>query len=66
MKLVERSNYPGWDNYPVYECKTSEAMIEVSSWCRKNSIEIFLVSSGWHGYQFQVRTLHDWFLLRWA
>ena len=66
MSIAERSSYPGWNNHPVYRCKTTDAWYEVSSWCRENEVETFLLSSGSTGYEFQVRTFHAWFVLRWS
>jgi hypothetical protein len=66
MKTVERSSYPGWNNYPVYCCTTTNNWYEVSSWCHESGVETFLLSSGSNGYTFQVRSLHPLFVLRWS
>ncbi len=66
MKTVERSSYPGWNNHPVYHCRTTDAWHEVSSWCYQSDVETFLLSSGPMGYIFQVRKLHPLFVLRWS
>ena len=66
MKVVEKSSFPGWNNYPVYMCKTFDTWHEINTWCRNNGVETFIVSSGANGYQFQVRTMYEWFVMRWS
>lgn len=66
MSQVEKTSYPGWNQYPVYRCKTTADWHEVSTWMRKNSCDHFLLSSGSNGYVFQVRENYFLFLLRWA
>lgn len=65
-RQVERSTYPGWNNYPVYKCRYSDEHNEVYDWMRANGCEHFLLSSGGSGYVFQVKTNHEWFILRWS
>jgi hypothetical protein len=66
MSKVFKSSYPGWNNYPVYQCSKTDDWFEVSSWLRKNDCDHNLLSSGGHGYIFQIRKNYDWFLLRWT
>jgi hypothetical protein len=66
MTKVLKSSYPGWNNHPVYQCSETEDWYEVSSWMHANDCEPFLLSSGGHGYIFQVRKHHAWFVLRWS
>jgi hypothetical protein len=66
MSKVFKSSYPGWNNYPVYQCSKTDDWFEVSSWLRKNDCDHNLLSSGGHGYIFQIRKNYDWFLLRWS
>lgn len=65
LKKVQPSSFPGWDNYPVYLVLGWEDYEEVRLWMRENGVESFLVSSGVHGYRFQVQTNHEWFMLKW-
>lgn len=62
---VTKTKYPGWNDYPVYHCKTPTEYRELSAWMRKNRVEEFLLSSGSAGYTFQVRSNHIWFAIRW-
>lgn len=65
MNKVEKTSYPGWNNFPVYQCAKTEDWREVSSWMYENESDHFLLSSGSSGYVFQVRANHEWFALRW-
>jgi hypothetical protein len=62
---VNKTTYPRWNNHPVYECKL-EDYNEVKNWMYQNNCDPFLLSSGAHGYIFQVRNNHLWFVLRWS
>lgn len=64
MTKVTRSEFTGWNNHPVYYCKTYEDYTELRQWMCDNNVDCFLVSSGSGGYKFQVVTNHDWFSLR--
>jgi hypothetical protein len=66
MNKVLKSSYPGWNNFPVYQCNKTDDWHEVSTWMHRNSCEPFLLSSGSTGYVFQVRKNLAWFLLRWS
>jgi len=66
MKKVIKSSYPGWNEYPVYQCMETNHWYEVSFWSHQNDCEHFLLSSGSHGYVFQIRKNHEWFELKWA
>ena len=65
MNKVESTSYPGWNNFPVYQCKRTDDWHEVTTWMHKNKCDSFLLSSGSTGYVFQVRSNHEWFVLRW-
>lgn len=62
---VESYRYPGWPDHPSYIVGTYKEYIEITDWMYKNKIDQFLLSSSSTGYIFQVRTNHEWFLLRW-
>jgi hypothetical protein len=67
MKVVERVSYPGWDDYPVYHCKEGfDYYISVGLWCAENNVETFLIWVSTDGYTFQVKSNHEWFVLRWS
>ena len=66
MTKVEKTSYPGWNNFPVYQCKKTDDWHEVSTWMHKNECEPFLLSSGSTGYVFQVRENHFLFALKWS
>jgi hypothetical protein len=63
---IERVKYPGWNEHPCYQVKTFQDYLQILSWMKHNQVENFQLSSGAHGYTFQVKTNHDWFLLRWT
>jgi hypothetical protein len=65
MNKVLKSSFPGWNNHPVYQCSETDHWYEVSQWLHKNACDHNLLSSGSHGYIFQVRKNHEWFALRW-
>ena len=65
MNKVLKSSFPGWNNHPVYQCSETDHWYEVSQWLHKNACDHNLLSSGSHGYIFQVRKNHEWFCLRW-
>lgn len=62
---VKRSEYPGWDNYPVYYCKEYMIYKEIFYWMWKNEVDFEVLTTGTYGYKFQVKSRHDWFVLRW-
>lgn len=62
---VQRTYYPGWHTFPAYICKTMKDWHEVEVWMRQCDVDHFMLASGSGGYTFQVRTNHDWFVLRW-
>ena len=65
-RKVERSTYPGWNNFPVYRCNNSDDYHEVLTWMLRNNCKEFLLqtcSTGSH--IFQVKSNHEWFVLRW-
>lgn len=61
---VTRTSYPGWNNYPVYHAPY-ETYQKVDAWMRSNGVDSFLLQSGSMGYVFQVKSNHEWFVLRW-
>lgn len=63
---VTKTTYLGWNNYPCYHVRTYQEYRIVSKWMQENHCEEFVLSSGSGGYTFQVRSNHEWFLLRWA
>jgi hypothetical protein len=63
---VEKIGYAGWNDYPVYLCRTYNDFTQIGNWCYNNGVETFLVSSGGGEYRFQVKSNHDWFVLRWV
>lgn len=63
MKIVERTTFQGWTDYPVYSC-SCEHYREVSIWMRQNRVEEFMLQSG-HTVKWQVKSNHEWFILRW-
>jgi hypothetical protein len=63
---VQQSSYPGWNQFPVYQCNKTDDWHEVSSWLHKNECDPFLLSSGSTGYVFQVRKNIEWFMLKWV
>jgi hypothetical protein len=66
MKIVERTTYPGWHTFPVYRCRSHDDYLEVSAWMRANEVESFMLSTSSSGeYIFQVKSNHEWFVLRW-
>ena len=66
MNKVEKTSYPGWNKFPVYQCRRTDDWHEISSWMYKNGCDPFLLSSGGTGYIFQVRENFSWFALRWS
>ena len=63
MKIVERTTFQGWTDYPVYMCR-QEHYQEVLIWMRQSNVEEFLLQSG--GIcKWQVKSNHAWFILRW-
>ena len=64
--IVEKTRYPGWDNYPAYRCRTHDGYLEVLDWMRQNGVKEFLLASGSNGYIFQVRDNRLLFELRWV
>lgn len=62
---IERIGFSGWNDYPVYYCRQHRDYEEISKWMSMNKVEKFLISSGSNGYKFQVKTNHEWFVLRW-
>ena len=65
MKVVERSGYSGWNDYPVYQIRNFEEYTKVCKWMAENNVKYFLLSSGYSGYVFQVKSNAEWFSLRW-
>ncbi len=63
---VERSGYSGWNDYPVYRVSLFQDWLDLIGWMKENRVEHFLLSSGYSGYVFQVKSNHEWFALRWA
>lgn len=63
---VTKSSFPGWNSFPVYRCHSTDDWFEVRSWMAENDCDWMLLSSGSHGYTFQIRKNHEWFLLRWT
>lgn len=66
MSIVVRTQYPGWNDYPVYTVRGSEQYKEVSHWMALNKVKRFMLSSGSNGYTFQVKSNHEWFMLKWG
>ena len=62
---VERSGYSGWNDYPVYLVRTYNDFTQIGNWCYRHGVETFLVSSGGGEYRFQVKSNHEWFVLKW-
>jgi len=62
---VERVKYPGWNKHPCYSVRSYNDYMEIVTWMIENQVDNFLVSSGGAGCIFQVKTNHDWFVLRW-
>lgn len=61
-----RYNYPGWDKYPTYKVNSYVEYEEIVRWMRNNKIGYSAMRSKINdSYIFQVRTNHDWFILRW-
>jgi hypothetical protein len=65
MKVVERSGYSGWNDYPVYRVRSFQDWLDLIGWMKENHVEHFLLSSGYGGYVFQVKSNAEWFALRW-
>lgn len=63
---VERTNYSGWPDYPVYLVREYKDYCVVAEWMWQNECDEFLLSGGSSGYIFQVKQNHEWFALRWA
>ena len=63
---VVPTSYPGWNNHPAFHVNTFEDWQEICMWMYRNKVEHFLLSSGSHGYTFQVRDGVEWFLLKWS
>lgn len=63
---VQRTRFAGWNDHPIYQCRTIQDYQVMDRWCWDNDVEIFMVAAGYHGYTFQVRTNHEWFALRWS
>jgi hypothetical protein len=66
MKVVESSSYSGWNDYPVYRVRSFQDWLDLIGWMKENHVEHFLLSSGYGGYVFQVKTNAEWFALRWS
>lgn len=66
MTIAVRTQYPGWNDYPVYTVRDWKRYEEVSHWMRLNRVEEFLLSSGSNGYTFQVKSNLEWFMLKWG
>ena len=62
---VKLTSYPGWGNHPTYHVGTFKDWEEICRWMYQCEVEHFLLSSGSHGYTFQVRNNKEWFQLRW-
>lgn len=66
IKMVKKTQYPGWYDYPVYSTSSYSEYQEICKWMNDNRVENFLLSSGSGGYIFQVKSNHEWFILRWC
>lgn len=62
---IEKTKYPGWDQHPVYRVGSFSDYQSIRDWMDQNIVEHFLLSSGGLGYTFQVKSKHDWFMLKW-
>ena len=62
---VELCRYSGWNDYPSYRVRMFQDWLDIYDWMNKNDVEHFLLSSGGNGYEFQVKTNHEWFALKW-
>jgi len=49
----------------VYVCRTLDDFNDVVNWMIENKVKYLMVSTGYHGYQFQVQSHHEWFELKW-
>lgn len=66
MSIAVKTTYPGWNDHPIYTVRGWEQYNKVSHWMIHNKVEEFLLSSGANSYTFQVKSNHEWFVLRWA
>jgi hypothetical protein len=57
---VKRTRFPG-----IYHCPNSQDFVEVEQWMKQTDVEYFMLQMGYGGYVFQVKSNHDWFVLRW-
>ena len=64
---IERVNELGWKNeHPCYHVENFHDYLVILTWMKHNQVESIQLSSGGHGYTFQVKTNQAWFTLRWA
>ena len=63
---VHKGTYSGWNDYPVYTVSGFQDWLDLVGWMRENKVEHFLLSSGFQGYTFQVKSNAEWFALKWA
>lgn len=63
---VYKTTYSGWNNYPTYIVSGFQDWLDIIGWMRENKVEHFLLSSGIHGYTFQVKSNAEWFALKWS
>lgn len=62
---IQLTDFPGWNEFPVYHVWKWVEYNEILNWMNKNRVKYFLLSSGANGYTFQVKTNHEWFILKW-
>ena len=65
VKKVDVIDVPGRNEHPVYVCRTVDDFNDVVNWMIENEVKYLMVSTGYHGYQFQVQSHHEWFELKW-